>query len=143
MFLGRQVYSLDSKSRLTIPAKYREFLAPTMVVTRSPSEPCLLVLPLTEWTQLSQRVSSLSMVDPVSSLLKRVMFSSAEDLRADNQGRILISQPLRSYAQIETDVLIAGVNTYLELWNPSHWEERVTAAVENGALSSHLSALGI
>jgi MraZ protein len=143
MFLGRQVYSLDSKSRLTIPAKYREFLSPTMVITRSPSEPYLLVLPLAEWTQLSQKVSSLSMMDPVSSLLKRVIFSSAEDLRADNQGRILISQPLRTYAQIETDVLIAGVNTYLELWNPVCWEERVTAAVDNGALNTQLSALGI
>lgn len=143
MFLGRQVYSLDSKFRLTIPAKYREFLAPTMVVTRSPSEPCLLVLPLPEWNQLSQKVSGLSMVDPVSALLKRVLFSSAEDLRADNQGRILISQPLRAYAEIESDVLIAGVNTYLELWNPARWDERVMAAVENGALGSQLSALGI
>lgn len=143
MFLGMQVYSLDSKARLTIPAKYRDLLAPTLVITRSPSEPCLLAMPLHEWSLLAEKISSLPMTDPLSGLLRRVVFSSAEDLKADNQGRIMISQRLREYAKIETDVLIAGVNTFLELWNPALWDERVLQKADSPELANQLSALGI
>lgn len=144
MFLGEYVHTLDSKARLTIPSKFRDLLAPTLVVTRNPAEPCLLVLPLTEWTALADKLSRLPMTDPASGLLRRVMFSAAEDLKADNQGRILISQRLRDYAKIEADVLVAGMNTYLELWQPTLWDERVMQQVNNGALNGALfAALGI
>ena len=144
MFLGEYLYTLDSKSRLTIPAKYRELLAPTLVVTRNPSELCLMVLPLPEWNKLAAKLTGLPMTDPVSGLLRRALFSAAEDVKADGQGRILLSQRLRDYARIESDVLIAGVHTHLELWNPHLWDERVMAQVNNSDVTGQLfAALGI
>lgn len=144
MFLGNYLFSLDSKSRLTIPAKFRELLSPTLVVTRHPVETCLMVLPLAEWTRFADRVSSLPMADPDSALLRRMVFSAAEDLRADAQGRILISKSLRDYARITTEVQIVGQNIYLELWDPATWAEHVESrfgAVElNGRV---FAALGI
>lgn len=144
MFLGNFVFTLDSKARLTIPAKYRELLAPTMVVTRHPVETCLLVLPLNEWQQLSDRISALPMADPNSALLRRMVFSAAEDLRADAQGRILISKALRDYARIEEEVKVVGQNTYLELWSPDMWAEKVESRFAEVELNGqHFATLGI
>ncbi len=125
MFLGEFTHSLDSKARLMIPAKYREDLAPTLVVTRNPTEPCLLMFPMNRWTTFADQIDSQSMIEPKVALLRRMMFSAAEDLRTDSQGRILMSQRLRDYAHIENDVVITGMYTYIELWNPKLWEEKV------------------
>lgn len=125
MFLGEFTHSLDSKARLMIPAKYRDELAPTLVVTRNPTEPCLLLFPLERWITFANQIDGQSMIEPKVALLRRMMFSAAEDLKTDSQGRILISQRLRDYAKIENDILITGMYTYVELWNPALWEEKV------------------
>lgn len=121
MFLGSFTHSLDSKGRVTIPAKYRDFVADGMVITIHPQGNCLMAMPMAEWQTRAQDVSALKMTDPNSALLKRMFFSSAEDLQADKQGRILLSQRLRELVGIENEVLIAGINTYFELWAPDRW----------------------
>ena len=63
MFLGEYSHNLDSKGRLTIPAKYREQLEPGMVVTRNPSGGCLLLMPMDEWERVSARGSALPRTD--------------------------------------------------------------------------------
>lgn len=144
MFLGEYSHNLDSKGRLTIPAKYREQLEPGMVVTRNPSGGCLLLMPMDEWERVSARVSALPLTDRRSALLRRALFSAAEDLTQDKQGRILISQRLREYAHIETEVIVAGMNTHIELWNPQLWQEQVLAPLEGDEMDAELfDALGV
>lgn len=131
MFLGEYTHSLDAKGRLTIPAKYRNELAVGMVVTRNPVDNCLLLFPQGEWEQLAAKVSALPFIDPSTSAFRRAFFSAAEDLQPDGQGRILLSQRLREYAKIEADVVVAGMNKFVELWNPVLWEEKVVGAMDD------------
>jgi len=144
VFLGEYSHNLDSKGRLTIPAKYREQLETGMVVTRNPSGSCLLLMPLDEWERVSARVSALPLTDRRSALLRRALFSAAEDLLQDKQGRILISQRLREFAHIETEVIVAGMNTHIELWTPQLWQEQVLAPLESAELDADIfEALGV
>lgn len=140
MFLGEYSHSLDSKGRLTIPAKFRDQLAPGLVVTRSPLDRCLLVMPQGKWDEISEKISALPLADSRSALLRRAIFSAAEDFKPDKQGRILISQRLRDYALIETEIVIAGMNTFLELWNPGIWNEKVLQQLEGGSIDADLFA---
>jgi MraZ protein len=140
VFLGEFSHSLDSKGRLTIPAKFRAQLAPGLVVTRSPLDRCLLLMPEARWEEVAAKISALPLADPRSALLRRAVFSAAEDFRPDGQGRILISQRLRDYAQIDNDIVIAGVNTFIELWNPAQWDEKVLKQLESGAIDGELFA---
>lgn len=121
MFLGRYQFSLDSKARLTIPAKYRELLAPTLIVTRHPVENCLIALPMGEWFRWTAKVDGLSIVDTDAAHLRRILYGSAEDLHLDSQGRVLLTQRLRELAHIDSDVLIIAAGAYLEIWNPADW----------------------
>jgi MraZ protein len=117
MFLGEYTHNLDSKGRLTIPSKFRDQLAAGLVVTRNPADRCLLVMPMTEWEILTAKVKELPLTNPGSALLRRALFSAAEDLSPDKQGRILISQRLRDFAQIADEVLVVGMDNYVEIDN--------------------------
>lgn len=136
MFLGEFTHNLDSKARLTIPAKFRNAFATGLVVTRNPVDNCLLVFPRAEWEKLAEKVSALPLTDPRSAAFRRIFFSAAEDLEPDGQGRILLSQRLRDHARIETDVVIAGQNKFIELWNPSLWEEKVLQEASSADFTS-------
>ena len=57
--------------------------------------------------------------------LRRALFSAAEDLKPDRQGRTPIRQRLREFARIENEVVIAGMNTYIELWDPAQWKQQM------------------
>ncbi len=140
MFLGEFIHSLDSKGRLTIPAKFRDQLAAGLVITRNPMERCLLVIPQARWAEMADKISALPLTDPRSALLRRAIFSAAEDLKPDRQGRILISQRLRDYAQIESEILVAGLNTFIELWQPTLWEEKVLQPLNSDNIDGELFA---
>ena len=144
MFLGEYTHSLDSKGRLTIPAKFRDQLAAGLVVTRNPSDKCLLLMPMPEWTELRERLSGLSIADRRHAQLRRLLFSAAEDLKPDRQGRILINPRLREYAQMDTEVNIVGVDHYIELWNPQRWTDQVLTELDSGEIDGEIfAALGI
>lgn len=144
MFLGEFTHSLDSKGRLTIPAKFRDQLVDGLVVTRNPLDQCLLLMPMPEWAALSERVKALPLANRQSAQLRRFLFSAAEDLRPDKQGRILVSPRLRSYAHVGDEMLVIGMDNYIELWDPQQWNEQVMQQLESGELNDELfSALGI
>jgi MraZ protein len=140
MFLSSYVHSLDSKNRLTIPAKYRDQLAVGLVVTAHPLDPYLLLFPQARWEQLAEKIDQSAVFDPSTAVLRRQLFSFAEDLKPDGQGRIVISQRLRALADIQADVLIAGANTFVELWNPALWEQRVEQPRRNGEIKPDMFA---
>jgi MraZ protein len=140
MFLGEFNHNLDSKGRLTIPARYRTALEAGLVVTRHPTDRCLMLFPMSEWEKVAEKVNNLPLADPRVSLLRRLLFSAAEDLVPDRQGRILISQRLREYAHINDEILIVGMSKFVELWNPSTWDEKVMDELTSGAINSELFA---
>ena len=140
MFLGEFTHGLDDKGRLTIPAKFREQLERGLVVTRSPTERCLYLFPMVEWEKIATKISALPLTDPRSAQLRRAFFSAAEDLVPDKQGRILMSQRLRDFAQIEVEVTIAGVNTFIELWRPTLWNDKVVQPLDSGEFDQEFFA---
>ena len=113
MFLGEYTHSLDSKGRLTVPAKFRDQLAAGLVVTRNPSDQCLLVMPMPAWEALTERINELPIANRRNALLRRILFSAAEDLKPDRQGRILLGPRLREYAHVDDEVMIVGMDRYI------------------------------
>lgn len=123
MLLGQYSYTLDEKGRLTIPSRFRAELAAGMVVTRW-LDPCLVIFPLQVWEEISQKVTALPITDPRGRGLRRVVFADAQFAEPDRQGRILLPDRLRQYAELDltAEVVVVGLNSYLELWNPKRWE---------------------
>ncbi len=67
----------------------------------------------------------MSLTDPVTRQLRRLIFASANQVDLDSVGRILIPQFLREFAGLEDDAVIVGVGDSIEIWSPEVWESQV------------------
>ena len=124
MFRGITPLSLDSKGRLSMPAKHRESLVETcagrLVVTID-HDHCLLLYPLTVWEEVEQRLIQLSSTNRRARGLKRLLLGHAEECPLDSHGRILLSAPLREFARLEKHVVLVGQGNKFELWDEPTW----------------------
>ena len=123
-----------------IPAKLREELGESFYVTKD-LDNCLVAYPKEGWKAIEEKMAALPRSTARSA--QRMIFGSAEKCELDSQGRILLPQHLRQYADLEKDVAIIGVSNRAEIWNAANWdkvnEEEYTA--EN--LKQAMELLGI
>ena len=115
MFLGEYEYRLDQKGRVAIPPKARGDFSDGIVVTRG-YDNCIVAYTTTTWDRLAEEYASLPGTDRGARLVNRLVFSSAFRLTLDRLGRLGLPTPLREYAQIDEEVVVAGVGSHLEIW---------------------------
>src|SRR5262249_33231842 len=125
MLLGTHEHTLDDKSRLTLPAKFRAEFGGGVVVTRG-LDPCLVAYPRDEWARSQGRIAQLDSLSGGARSLQRVVFSAAVEGDLDKQGRIVIPVALKEYAALDRDVVVAGVNDHLEMWDRATWQRELT-----------------
>lgn len=142
MFWGEFSHQLDEKGRLIIPIRYRPTLRQGAILTRG-LDRNLVIYPHEAWQLLSERVNTIPITQPTARALRRLLFSGAVELSLDRQGRILIPAYLRDYASLDTEVLIAGMETFLELWEPGHWRATLDDVSETLAEAAHILKLSI
>jgi MraZ protein len=120
MFWGEYSHHLDEKGRIIIPARYRPHLKQGAILTRG-LDHNLVIYPDEAWRGVSERVNTMPITHPTARALRRLLFSGAVEISLDRQGRMLIPGYLRDYASLDGGVLIAGMETFLELWQPESW----------------------
>ncbi|MFC2066042.1 division/cell wall cluster transcriptional repressor MraZ [Chloroflexota bacterium] len=122
MFFGEFDYKIDEKGRIPVPPKFRSALKEGVVLTPG-VEKCITVYPTSEWKKLAATLTSNQLTPSKMRRLKRAIFATAFSTQLDGQGRIALPVPLRECAEIVDEVVIAGANTYLEIWNKVLWGE--------------------
>lgn len=123
MFNGQFEYRVDEKGRVPIPPKFRtEELKKEGVVLCPGMERCINVYPLSEWKKLADTLTANSIIPSKLRKLNRFIFASSFDVEIDSQGRIMVPVKLRQYAGLSEAVVMAGVNTYIELWSKEQWD---------------------
>jgi MraZ protein len=132
MFLGEYEHTIDDKSRLTLPARFRDELAGGVVLSRG-LDANVDVYPRAVWAERVQ--ARLHELDPLSREareLRRFFFAGATDAELDRQGRVLVPAPLVKHGKLEREVVVAGVDDHLEVWDRTAWTEHLHA-VEGSA----------
>jgi MraZ protein len=124
MFYGEYEHSVDEKSRLTLPARFRHSLASGVVLARG-IEPNIDVYPSDTWHARMARVAELDSLNREARDMKRFFFSGAAESELDRQGRVLIPPHLASHADIEKDVVVIGVHDHCEIWDRGTWAEHL------------------
>lgn len=143
MFLGQFDHVLDEKNRLTLPARYRSELERGVFITRG-LDKCLIAFTMDDFQKLADKIKDLQLTNETARLFSRVMFSNAIDAVPDRQGRVRIPDYLLQYADIDTEVKVAGVNQWFEIWNRQRWNEQQAQTDENpDEVSKLFSTLGI
>jgi MraZ protein len=142
MFLGEYLHTFDEKSRLTIPAKFREKLAKGCMITRG-FEKHLIVYTSELFGELIKKVQTMSPTDPEARALQRLLFSGASEAVPDKSGRILIPPFLRAYAGLDGEVYVIGVGQNIELWSKVGWEAQLQSMNDPEANSRRFAALNL
>ncbi|MCM3171107.1 MULTISPECIES: division/cell wall cluster transcriptional repressor MraZ [Paenibacillus] len=121
MFMGEFQHSIDDKGRVIIPAKFRESLGPSFVVTRGLDQ-CLFVYPMEEWGVMEQKLKALPLMKSDARAFTRFFFSGATECDLDKQGRVNLPGNLREYAKLDKDCVVLGVSNRVEIWSKDIWE---------------------
>ena len=122
MFMGEYQHSVDAKGRLIVPAKFRERLNETFIITRG-LDNCLFGYPMDEWRKLEEKLKELPMTKKDTRAFVRFFFSGATEVEIDKQGRINIPTTLLSHAHITKECVIIGVAARIEIWAREAWED--------------------
>ncbi|MFA7283985.1 MAG: division/cell wall cluster transcriptional repressor MraZ [Candidatus Omnitrophota bacterium] len=126
MFYGEFEHSIDRKGRLIMPAKFREVAKNQFVekffVTRG-LDKCLFMFSEEEWRSQENKFKAMSFTKQQARIFNRLLFSGALDVCPDKQGRVLLPQYLKDFAQIKKDVVIVGVSNRIEIWSKELWRD--------------------
>lgn len=127
MFRGVSSLNLDAKGRFAIPTRYRERLVETcaseLVITVD-KDRCLLIYPKPIWLDIEEKLKKLPSFDEASRNLQRLYIGNAHDIEMDGQGRVLLPQELRKFANLDKKVALVGQINKFELWDEETWNAR-------------------
>ncbi len=137
-FKGREIYSVDAKGRMNVPAKMRRSLSPdaadTFVLTRGPqNDPCIYAYPLDQWRKVEGQLSGLSQDREADRFTLRALLCWAEEVTLDGQFRIVIPKPLLELARIDRSALVLGAMEHIEIWNPEVFDNYMNGRHESFA----------
>ena len=126
MFYGEYAHSIDRKGRLILPARFREVAKNNFIekfyVTRG-LDKCLFMFSEEEWRAQESKFKAISITKQEGRTFNRIYFSGAMEVVPDKQGRILLPQYLKDFADVKKDVVIVGVSNRIEIWSSNLWNE--------------------
>ena len=122
---------IDSKGRITFPAKLREQLeGQNFVITRG-LDKCIDLFPMDKWNEKMKKLENIKTTDIKQRTYVRFLLSAATELDFDAQGRINIPQSLKTYSELEKEVVVIGQNGRMEIWSKSRWDSFMSDSLEN------------
>jgi MraZ protein len=143
MFIGEYQHVLDNKKRVAVPAKFRTQFKKGIVVTRG-LDGCLFVYPQSEWKKIAEKLGSLPVGEKGTRSFIRMVLAGATDSKLDSQGRVLIPDYLKKYADLNKEVVVAGLFNRLEIWDKKIWEKYKKGAEKNqDEVAEQLGRLGM
>ena len=122
MFIGEYHHTIDEKGRMIIPAKFRDALGDSFIITRG-IENCLFVYSIDDWNKICDKLNSLPFTKKDARNFVRFFMSGATEVELDKQGRANISSPLIKYANLIKDCVVIGTGDRLEIWAQESWDD--------------------
>jgi MraZ protein len=112
---------------MALPTRYRERLSERcdgQIVVTVDRDHCLLIYPLPEWEEIERKLVRLPSLNKQARRLQRLLIGHATECQLDGNGRVLLPQPLRDFADLQRNVVLIGQGNKFELWNEALWNER-------------------
>ena len=130
MFIGEYAHNLDAKGRIIIPAKFRDALNTTFILTRG-LDGCLTIYSNEQWEKIFEKLNKLPSTKKATRQYIHMLTSRACECTLDNQGRIQIPSFLSKPVNITKECVIVGVNDHIEIWDQEAWNSYYEEASES------------
>ncbi len=136
MFSGTTFQSIDAKGRIVLPARFREQLGETFVISKGFSK-CVQVLSVEEFERLREQIKTLPAKNAAA--LRYHVVATATAVRPNAQGRVSIPQSLREIASLDKEAAVVGMDNRIEIWNKEQFD--IMMSESEAALDEALSML--
>lgn len=121
MFKGEYNHTIDPKGRIIVPAKLRDELGETFVVTKG-LDGCLWMFDNAQWETVEEEIKKMPFTLKEARAISRFIIAGACDVETDKQGRMLLPSNLREYGDLTKDVVFAGVGSRVEIWSKDRYD---------------------
>lgn len=127
MFRGQSFHSLDDKGRLIVPTRFRSVIAdsgePGLMVAQLDGGLYAYTMP--QWREIEKRILAKARTSKKFRRFRRVLIGGSAECKLDKQDRLLIPPAMREYAELEGEIVLAGLLTHFEIWSRKRWDEEV------------------
>jgi len=124
MLIGSYQTSLSDKRRVAVPKKFIAELGEKPILAKW-YEGCLILISSEFWEVLLSRMTGGSRVLGLNVRdIERFILGSAYETEPDNQGRIIIPELLASYAELNKELVFAGLLDRVEIWPKETWDDK-------------------
>jgi MraZ protein len=137
MFQGHSICTLDAKSRLILPSKFRKYIKQEadnkLILTRGMDE-CLLVYPLDVWDKVKTGLTRYNQFNSDQRFFIRQFLNFVNECELDSQNRIVIAPQLMQFAKLKKEVVVLGLLDKIEIWDPEikeRYENSMTKTYED------------
>jgi MraZ protein len=133
-FLSHYTLRLDAKGRVSIPAPFRAVLArdgfdglycyPTL------DRPALDAGGNALLGEIEALIARYSPYSEQREQFSAALYSTSEILKIDGEGRVVLSESLKSHAEITDAVAFAGLGHKFQIWEPGRFRAELAEATE-------------
>ena len=135
LFLSTYTNKVDKKGRVSVPATFRAVLLDQpfqgIVLFRSAQHQALEGFSWSYMEQLSERLDDFDLMSAEQDDLAATIFADSVQLSFDGDGRIVLPEDLRNFADIDEKAAFVGMGRKFQVWNPVALEERRLTARQN------------
>ncbi len=121
MLIGHYKTKLSVKDRLALPSKFKKILGTSLIITAG-YEKALMIVSLKNWDNLVSNITNQRLTLEPARATDRFLLGSAFEVKLDSKGRFIVPKYLRTYANLEKNVVFIGVGNRVELWSLKKWQ---------------------
>jgi MraZ protein len=125
-FSNKYINALDDKNRVFVPAAYRDNLGTKFMLTVG-EDKYLNIYPMETWGVIQAELRNLPLSREEKMAVIRHYSNNAVQCSLDSQGRIVIPQDKKAYAELKKEVLFAGAQEKIEIWDPDNYNAKMSA----------------
>jgi len=139
MVIGQCENKISEKHQAALPKKFREELGDKLIITKG-FENCLIIVSEENWKTLLEGTEGKPFTNKSTRELQRFLLGNATAIELDSKGRFVLPEYLRAFASIDKDIIFAGIQRFVEVWDKKHWEEhQKELAKDIGFIAERLS----
>ncbi len=120
MLIGQYDGKIGEKHQVALPKRFREKLGDKLIITKG-FENCLIVVSEENWKTLLEGTEGKPFTNKNTRELQRFLLGNATYVELDTKGRFVLSEFLREYAFIKEEVIFAGIQRFVEVWDKAQW----------------------
>lgn len=142
-FIGDYTGKMDSKCRVVVPSSFRKTMTAAglsvFVLRRSVFERCIDMYPLDEWENMLAGIRSrLNLLNARHVAFMREFCRGTLEVEMDANGRVLLPKRLLDEVGICKEMVFAGQDRMIQLWDVDEYERVAVTPEELGCLAEEI-----